>query len=442
MKRELVAALFAAAAVAWSTAAEAQEPLTLAKALELGRTRAPEIAAARAQAAGAAADASAARAAYLPSVSASINGQGQAVRDMQATAPTFTRLGPNVTYTTSGTGSVALRWTVYDFGKTSSSVDAADRATDAAEARVDGSVVSVLRDVATAYVTLAYREELKNMVGVTVAQRERLLVLAKALVKAGLQPQVEELRATSRLEAARRELAGAETDAQDSRVFFTTFLGVDPGVRVVTPRLPAGDVDAARAAKLAEARRETIRASRANVEANRAAATAARRRYLPTLSLNGDGSYRFAETDRAGAFMTNTRTAVGLVVLSVPVFDAAIPAAVDGADADEAVAEAQLAQTIRDARSDAARAAVAVRGALSSVEHARKAADAAAIVFGVVKERYAQGLASPVELIDAESTDAQARIARTNAEMAQALGVVRLLVATGQSQKLVDGGPP
>jgi outer membrane protein TolC len=232
----------------------------------------------------------------------------------------------------------------------------------------------------------------------------------------------------------------AETDAQDSRVFFTTLLGVDSNVRIVTPRLPANEVDATRAAKLAEDRRETIRASRATLEASRATATASRRRYLPTLSLSGDGSYRFAETDRAGAFMTNTRTATALLVLSVPVFDAAIPAAVDRAAANEAAAEAQLAQTIRDARSDAARAAVAVHGARSSVEHARRAADAAALVFGVVKERYSQGLASPVELIDAESTDAQARIARTNAELAQALGAIRLLVATGQSQKIADRG--
>jgi outer membrane protein TolC len=119
-------------------------------------------------------------------------------------------------------------------------------------------------------------------------------------------------------------------------------------------------------------------------------------------------------------------------------FDASIGAQVDGTNADAANAAAQLELATRDARGDAARAAIAVRGAQSAVEHAKRAEEAAGTVFALVQARYAQGLANPAELIDAETSDADARTQRTNAEMAHALGVVRLLVATGQSKRLFE----
>ena len=141
--------------------------------------------------------------------------------------------------------------------------------------------------------------------------------------------------------------------------------------------------------------------------------------------------------------VTNTRTASAILALTVPLFDATIPAAVDGATAEASVAAAQLAGATRDAKSEAARAAVAVR----QRRQRNRACAQGRRCFGHRLRRrqgalHAQGLASPIELIDAESTEAEARIARTNAEMAQALGVVRLLVATGQSQRLGEGESP
>jgi outer membrane protein TolC len=54
------------------------------------------------------------------------------------------------------------------------------------------------------------------------------------------------------------------------------------------------------------------------------------------------------------------------------------------------------------------------------------------VVLTVVQARYVQGLSDPLELIDAENSDADARVAVVNAELAHALAEVRLIVATGR----------
>src|SRR5262249_14176157 len=71
----------------------------------------------------------------------------------------------------------------------------------------------------------------------------------------------------------------------------------------------------------------------------------------------------------------------------------------------------------------------------------KKAEEQSVTVFNVVEARYEQGLATPAELIDAESSDVDARTSRTQAEMAYALAIVRLLVATGQSKRLLVETP-
>lgn len=78
------------------------------------------------------------------------------------------------------------------------------------------------------------------------------------------------------------------------------------------------------------------------------------------------------------------------------------------------------------------RAVLQVRSDAAALASATKAAEDAAGVLTVVQARYLQGLSGPLELIDAESSDAAARIARVQADYAYDLGIVRALVATGR----------
>src|SRR5438445_752620 len=78
----------------------------------------------------------------------------------------------------------------------------------------------------------------------TLSQREKLVVIAKGLIKAGLQPPLEEIRALARAEAARLQLATAEADVYDARAVLAALLSLDPAapLKVAPPRLPRLDM--------------------------------------------------------------------------------------------------------------------------------------------------------------------------------------------------------
>jgi outer membrane protein TolC len=435
--RSVIASGLAALGFLSPLTVHAQDSLTLRKALAIGLGRAPELAIARAKVDAADAQTASAVAGYLPTLSGTASGQGAAFRDVEPLLPTSLDLVRTTTYTTTGAVSAALRFTVYDFGRTSNNVAAGEANAAATTESLHATKADVIGSIANAYLTSFYKDELRAMTNVTVQNREKLVALAKAQVQAGLQPQLEELRASSRLEAARRLLASAETDANDARAALATLVKIHPLAAVAAPRLPAVDADVAHATRAAEARREPLLAAAAAVASKDAAWRAARARYRPTIALNLDGSQRWLD-GTAAPVGTNTRTGTATLLVTVPIFDYSIPVGVAAAAADLANTEGALAQTARDVAGEAERAALAVRGAESEVDHAKKAAEAATTVFAIVEARYERGLATPLELIDAESSDADARTARTNAELERALAVVRLLVATGSAHRLVE----
>ncbi|HEV8200031.1 MAG TPA: TolC family protein [Candidatus Polarisedimenticolia bacterium] len=425
----------------------AQAPLTLTRALELARQRAPALVAARAQVRSAEAGADEQRSAYLPSVAAIVSVTGASVRDTEPAPPPIGRF-TSVDHSASGSGTASLRWTVYDFGRTGSAVDAAAAGASAASARAAAADLDVAAAVASAFVTLHHRRRLREVAGAIVAQRERLAVIAKGLVKAALQPPLEELRAASRAEAARVLLAGAETDLDDARAALASLLALDAAapLPLAAPRLPQIDPgpvptpaalvasDPAIAARSAE-ELPSVAAARADHDARVAAARAAAARYRPALALSIDASYALARHADFDASL-DTRQATGTLAVSVPILDLSIAPGVARARADAEAARAAADQARRDAVTEAARAALAVRTTGAAVEHARRAAEVAATVLEVVQARYVRGLSSPLELIDAESADADARVAAVKAELARDLAIVRVYAATGR--KLVE----
>lgn len=433
------AAVAPVAPVVQPTAEAAGETLTFARALELGLARSPVLAAARARSDSADARTTQARAGYFPTLSASLTGGGATVRDTQPAPPPSDQVFVYVTNSVSATAAVSLRWTLWDFGRTSNAATSAEASLRAAQANATSVEAQVIGDVSTAYVNLVYREKLGEIASATVANREKWALLSKALVKSGLQPAVEELRAGVRLESARRDRAGVLADAADGRVGLATLLGLDPAqpLHVTAPKLPTAEADLERAVREAEEKNPQVTVAEATAEARRADADAATSRYLPSLGLQGDASYRFAHYDRNDALIS-ARTASAQVVLTAPLFDIGIPSGVSAARADARQAEATGQAAKLDARREAAQAAVALKSSLTVLTHAKKAAEASAAVFAVIQARYTQGLSPPLELYDAETTDIQARSERVRAELSQTLATVRLLVATGQTRRLKE----
>jgi outer membrane protein TolC len=426
--------------IAVPSRADAQEQsLTLSRALELGRMRSPQIKGARAHTESAEANIDEQRANYYPTLTATVTGAVATNLDTAHQPPPGQGFYSFGYYSSMANGATAVRWTLWDLGRTSGNVAAAEAAHRSAAATQSGTELSVMGDVANAYVTYHYKEQLRDVTKATLTQREKLVVIAKGLIKAGLQPPLEEIRAAARAEAARLQLATAEADVYDARAALAALLSLDPAapLKVAPPRLPKLDMDSALAMREAE-HLPSVTSASADHEAKEATADAAFARYLPTLSLAVDDNYRLQRLSTQDATLASGAV-TGSLLVSVPIFDASIGPNLTGARADAATAAASLEQARRDARNEAARASFAVRTSAVALEHARRSADAAAAVLAIVQARYIQGLSSPLELIDAESSDADARTQRTQSELAYALAVVRILVATGR--KIVEESP-
>jgi outer membrane protein TolC len=407
------------------------ETLTLTQALERGRERAFALRAARAQAASADANVDEQWAGYLPTLSASLTGVANTTRDTQVKPPPERGLFVFVNSSGAGTGTASLRWTLYDFGRTAGAVAAARANHRSAVDGLAGSELRVMSDVADAYVNLYYKERLRDVARATLEQRERRVALAKGLIETGILPRLEELRTTARADAARVALVTSEADATDARAALASLLGMDPlvAVHVAPPRLKEPDPDVAGAARAADGI-PSVRGAMETARAKTSIADGAAAKYLPALSLASDGTYRYSRYD-TNTEATNTRSVTGSLILSVPVLDFSLGPNLRGARAD-AVNAAETAREIRRAaRDEATRAALEARATLEALEQASAAAKEAAAVLAIVEARYVEGLSSPLELIDAESEDSDARAAFTQSELAHALGLVRASVAIG-----------
>jgi outer membrane protein TolC len=431
-----VALACAFALVAHDARAEGK-PWTLGEALSRAMSRAPAIMAAKAARATADEKTSLSRAAYYPTLTAQLAGNASTVRDTQAAPPPSDQVFVYQNSQLSASGGVSLRWTLWDFGRTSNAARAADEGLRAAEAHEAASMAATIADVTTTYLNYVYRRRFVDLTKATVANRERLATIAKALAKSGLQPPIEELRALQRLESSRRDAAVAEVSAADSRAELAVLLGVDAST-IGEGKVPSLEVDAnAARAEVDAAKGPLPSAARAVADARAAEAEATSSRYFPTIALHGDATYRFAYVDRNDAVLT-ARTAHGSLVFSVPIFDMAIPSATGAARAEAKHADALAEKAVLDAKREASVAASAVRTVGEQLTHAKKAADLAASVYAVVQARYVQGLSTPVELYDAESADIAARTEKLRAELTETLAKARLLVATGRARILTE----
>lgn len=415
------------------------ETLTMAQAITLGLSKSPAVHAAKARTE--AADATSttiARSGYLPS--ASIEGgfllQGTGFHGSVPTnqpPPLPAEIGrKEAVYGYGGVLRANFNWTLYDFGKTSSNVGAANANYESTFASQKESTNSAAAGIAQAYLTLFYQERFLEVASATLQTRDKLNAITKGLVKSGILPPMEELRAASRLDAARRDMERAKTAAEDARINLAVNLGMEPGapIKTATPKLPQVDLETAAAVREGETKRPALLAAERAADSRRAEKDAASSGFLPTIAIVAAANNSFLNNDNRD-FRQDTLFGQASLVLRQPL-DLSLFSRVDQANANLAAAEADLEATRRDVRSDAARAAVAVKSTSVQVQHAKKAEEGSQAVRAIVEARYIRGLSSPLELVDAEDSDIATRITRIQAEFDYALAIVRLQVATGR----------
>jgi outer membrane protein TolC len=130
------------------------------------------------------------------------------------------------------------------------------------------------------------------------------------------------------------------------------------------------------------------------------------------------------------------RSLSGFVTLTIPLFDWAVWGRVPAEQANVTAAHAQSDAVRAQVRGEAAETALRLRGARVLAEQAQTARELAAATLAVVEGRYKSGLATPIELFDAGTKDAEARRQAIRAELALALATVDVLTTTGRIAEL------
>lgn len=426
------------ALVLTETSAHAED-LSFGRALKLAKQRAPEMRAARARLAGAEAGVGLARAGYYPTLTATGAVGEDASGDTRPTGVPAKPFFNIVQYTTSASATGTLRWNLYDFGKTGNSVAAAEASRDAAESSTGNDEASLVNRVAAAYLDVVYAMKTRDIQAGIADDREKSFIVVKALVKQGISPAVEELRSRSRIESARRDFEAADANMHQARVTLLALLGMDPKSepKFSQPKLPKTRLDVEAAAKEAEEKKPSVLASKANASASDASVDAARSRYLPTIGVSGDANYRYFKIDTLDSWLPS-RGASGSLFLTVPIYDPTNGSRLDQAKANALSATATYDLARREARTAASRAIVGLQTSEKVLDHAHKAAEATGAVLAVIRARFQSGLTSMLDLIEAETSDAEARIAEVNAEKSVDLSILNVYDATGRFTRLYD----
>jgi outer membrane protein len=406
--------------------------LTLDRAMQYAIDHYPAVRAAVEQVAASSAAVSIARSAYLPRLDALWQSSRATANNVfgqvlpQSVIPALT--GPVLTLTSSqsvwGSAAGALfTWEPVDFGLRKAAVAGADAAVTQARAGEALTRLEVQSAVGSAFLNVVAAERAVVAAQADVDRRDALTRTVHALVDNQLRPGADASRADAEQAAARTRLIQSQQVLAIAQTTLARVLGVSGIVRAdgeaLIDRVPPGAPDVnnvASAAAGAPAAHPLAQARQAAVDAAIAQQQALARTDLPRVYLqssvfargsgaNADGTF---DGGAAGLGLERANWAAGFQIVFPNVFDfsslnarkaaAAASARAETARHDEALltitSERQAAATmVQAARAIAANTPVQVAAARQSVTQATA--------------RYQAGLASIVEVADAQSLAAQ-----------------------------------
>lgn len=355
-----------------------------------------------------------------------------------STDPDFT---PHVTTAVA----VGLRQEIFDFGRIAAETAAAEAQVRLERLRAD----SVEFDVTLQVTETFYSVRAARAIATTATDAAKRAALyrdaTRASVNAGLRTPVDLARAEA--EAARFEVSmvRAQSALDASRAAFAAIVGLDePALDVDDNSADATDAALPSVEELvARARGQGLDVLQAEVRVaqSRAETNAAAAQLRPNLFLTASISTR-----AGGAPAQNGVTAVGHgflpvvpnysagVVLSVPIYDATLLARRDALRQVENTRAAEL-ETVRFRQAAIVRQAYlsanAARQALAALERAEAAAKAN---HAQAEARYAAGLGTILDLIDAETL-------RVDAEMQRAIGAFQAARARALLERTIAEVP-
>lgn len=294
--------------------------------------------------------------------------------------------------------------------------------------------ISLISEVASAYLTLAADQDLLKITQDTLATREAGLDLSRKRFEAGATSELDLRQAQTLTEQARSDAAVARAQVDQDLNALRLLVGAD----VPADLLPRGELTGV--GVLADipaglpsdvlVRRPDVRAAEHTLQAQNANIGAARAAFFPRISLTGSAGT--LSPDLSGLFGAGTRSWSFAPQIVLPLFaGGANIANLRGAEAQRDAAVATYEKAIQTAFREVADA-LAVRATISDrVSAQERLVEAASATQRLSQARYDRGVDSYLTLLDAQRTLYAARQTLLAAQLAQGTNRIELYRALG-----------
>ena len=336
-----------------------------------------------------------------------------------------------------------LRQEIYDFGRLAAQGDALDLFASAAGEDAVLADLDLVLLVEESFYAVDGAHAVQRAAEAAVARSTAHRDLAKAGVDAKLRPPVDQTRAEAdlaRFEVDRIRAVGAVTISQAvlAAAIGAPDAAIDTGADDVSyAGAPAFDA----LMRELDQREPSLRAAKDTLEAQQALTRSIERELAPDIKLSADFTTRAGGATVTGANTSNPAGAGfipsvpnydGMVVLSWPVFDRTVSVRAATSRRVERVRAAELDTERERLRGVATQAYVDLQVAQSALPALQRSLDAARANEAQVDARFKAGLATAVELADAEAllTDADIQLAIGNFQLSRSRA--RLARATAE----------
>lgn len=294
--------------------------------------------------------------------------------------------------------------------------------------------LSLIRDVAIAYLTALEARERLELAEATVNSRREGLRIAKRRLDAGVTSALDYSQTETLLTQAETDLAALKLSQAQNINFLVSLIGgpVDEALPPPVPLAEQTHVEALAAGLPSDllvnrpdiiAAEERLRAARANIGVARAA-------FLPSITLTGNYGYASAELDDLVG-RDGTSWSFGPSI-DLPLFDFGRRRAnLTVAQARENIAVANYERTIQASFREVADALAGRRYLAEQVEAQIRTTNAQRRLAELARTRYREGVARYLEVLDAERSLFSAEQSLLQVRRAQVSNLVSLYVALG-----------
>lgn len=419
-------------------------PLSLADAVKRAAGATAPVELAKLQVEDAQARVREARSALLPSLSASAgwlnhsmnkNSFGIEFPTVPGQAPIPDLIGPFDTYD----ARFQVRQTILDV-PSFLRVKAAGSVVASTDAQQDAASEAAAQRAAAAYLRSARAAAIVAARDADVALAKELESLAEAQTQAGVGTAIDVTRAKTQLVTAQGEAMVAQDRLEQAQIELARALGMDADTRFQLTdsladldRITDAPTEPAAAVEAALKRRPELVAEEARLESARQVRRAIRLERLPRLDLAADYGAN-------GPTVGNTiRTGAVGVQLSLPILDGfRREARADEQDAAIRASEVRERDLRQQVEAEVKAALIELRSGMRQREIAAERLRLAEQELSQARERFANGVAGNIEVIDAQSSLIRARDADVDAGYATALARANLAKAVGAARAIRD----